>query len=62
MNHIKTKSRDRLKSLLQAVTLIYTSDDSDIDRLDKDAMAKVVAHKVWGGRKWATEGYMMMLV
>ena len=46
------------------MNLIYTAHDSDLDRLDKDDMAKVVAHKVWGTgkRKWASEEDLMMII
>ena len=62
MSNIKTKSRNRLKSILRSLMLIYTAEDSDINHLDKDDLAKVVAHKVWGRRQWASKGYLMMLI
>ena len=47
MNGIKTDKRNRLGDILRALMTIYTAYPEELRALDRDAMAKHIAHFVW---------------
>jgi len=50
MNSIKTAKRNCFGDILRALMMIYTARPEELQDLDRDAMAKHVAHKVWTGK------------
>ena len=65
MNIIKSKSRNRLKEILNSLMLLYTCSDVEKAKLDFDKMAKNVVSQVWKYNKkttWASADYMRSIV
>ena len=64
MNLIKNKKRTRMKKFLESLMQIYTSEGNRMKELDLAELSKVLAHGTWkrGGKKWASDQYMMAMV